>query len=561
MPIGRPHRQHAGVRAGRATGSRCRVGVPGELYIGGDGPGARLPGPAGADRGALRPRPVQHAARRAAVPHGRPGALAARTARWSSSAALDDQVKVRGFRIELGEVEAALRAAPGGARGGGGGARGRARATSGWWPTWWRSRAQALDAAALRALPQAAAARVHGARRPSCVLEALPLTPNGKVDRKALPAPECAASSPSARTWRRATATGGAAGRASGPRCWAWSRVGVHDNFFELGGHSLLAMRLVSRIRASTGQSCRWRRCSRRRRWSTWPRCCARRPGPWSPLVPSSAGAREAALLLRPPGGRQRPGLRGAGARCWGRSSPSTACRRRARRRAGAAASSVEEMAALYLEAVRARAAAGALPAGRLVHGRHHRLRDGAAAAGSRASRWSCWRSSTAMISRRPWRGSPDEQQEASRLGGAVLPGPAGSRWAGDAGVGRGAARMGPEEMRRSAGGSGQGRGGRAGRRGPAAAGAATGLRENLRAAWRYVPRPYEGPHHPLRGERVVAARAGRARFPAREVESYTLEGDHYSIVRGPRVEELAARLGECLERAQAASSSRSKSD
>ena len=80
-------RQHAAVRAGRARCSRCRVGVPGELYIGGDGPGARLPGPAGADGGALRARPVQRRARARGCTARATWCAGCRTARWSSWAA------------------------------------------------------------------------------------------------------------------------------------------------------------------------------------------------------------------------------------------------------------------------------------------------------------------------------------------------------------------------------------------------------------------------------------------------------------------------------------------
>ena len=88
--------------------------------------------------------------------------------------------------------------------------------------------------------------------RPSWRWRRCPLTPNGKVDRKALPAPEALAPRAGA-TSRPRTPTGGAAGRASGPRCCACERVGIHDNFFELGGHSLLATQVVSRIRAAFG--------------------------------------------------------------------------------------------------------------------------------------------------------------------------------------------------------------------------------------------------------------------------------------------------------------------
>ncbi|MEO7584342.1 MAG: amino acid adenylation domain-containing protein [Ferruginibacter sp.] len=78
-------------------------------------------------------------------------------------------------------------------------------------------------------------------------LESLPLTPNGKIDRKALPDPDAAAlpssgyAAPSNETeiklvaiWQEVLET---------------DEVGIHDDFFELGGHSLLAVRLVSAIR------------------------------------------------------------------------------------------------------------------------------------------------------------------------------------------------------------------------------------------------------------------------------------------------------------------------
>jgi hypothetical protein len=84
---------------------------------------------------------------------------------------------------------------------------------------------------------------------PSAVvlLDKLPLTPNGKVDRKALPAPDPAA-------------TEGeefAAPRSHTERVLAeiWCkllhlpRLGIHDNYFKMGGHSLLAIRVISRIR------------------------------------------------------------------------------------------------------------------------------------------------------------------------------------------------------------------------------------------------------------------------------------------------------------------------
>jgi amino acid adenylation domain-containing protein len=79
-------------------------------------------------------------------------------------------------------------------------------------------------------------------------LETLPLTPNGKVDRKALPVPE-----------RSRVLEGTEMVAPQTPLqeqlalIWAGllhvSQVGIHDNFFELGGHSLLATQLMARLR------------------------------------------------------------------------------------------------------------------------------------------------------------------------------------------------------------------------------------------------------------------------------------------------------------------------
>lgn len=85
-------------------------------------------------------------------------------------------------------------------------------------------------------------------------LENLPLSPNGKVDREALPAPEETRSTvekgfvaPQDELQVRLTKI--------------WEKllgvhpIGIHDNFFELGGHSLLAVRLFAQIEKLFGKN------------------------------------------------------------------------------------------------------------------------------------------------------------------------------------------------------------------------------------------------------------------------------------------------------------------
>ncbi|XRQ13790.1 amino acid adenylation domain-containing protein [Actinomadura welshii] len=226
------------------------AGVPGELYLAGDG----------LARGYLN-RPDLSADRFVACPFGGPGERMYRTGdlvRWTEAGQieylgrLDHQVKVRGFRIELGEIETALSAHPAvtqsvvvaredragdtvlvayivadGAGAGGAGAEG-------------------VGAAELK---RSVAAVLPEYMVPSAVvvLDEMPLNPNGKLDRAALPEPDL---SPSA------------GGR--GPRdareeilCAAFAevlgveRVGIDDGFFDLGGDSLKATRVVSRVRSA----------------------------------------------------------------------------------------------------------------------------------------------------------------------------------------------------------------------------------------------------------------------------------------------------------------------
>jgi len=221
------------------------VGVPGELYVGGDGLARDylnhpeltaekfVPDAFSGERGARLYRTGD------ITRHLADGTLEFLGRR-------DSQVKLRGFRIELGEIESVL-----------GEHSGVAEAVVVVWEDAPADRRlvayvvpRGTEAPAPRELRGFLKERLPEHMVPAVfvTLEAFPLTPNGKVNRRALPAPD------------RSGAADGEADQA--PRTpleevlatlWAQvlglDRVGVHQDFFELGGHSLLATRLLARVR------------------------------------------------------------------------------------------------------------------------------------------------------------------------------------------------------------------------------------------------------------------------------------------------------------------------
>ena len=223
------------------------IGIPGALYMGGEG----------VTRGYLH-RPDLTAERFIPNPYGPPGSRLYQvgdlvrylpTGELDFLGRLDTQVKVRGFRIELGEIESALTPPPGGAGGRGAGDAGGSRRQP-------PDRLRRVGAGPRRggsALPaQAEPARLHG----SLGLRA-PARAAADPQRQDRPPGARGDASP----WRGSRGGGGS----RAPRSYVeevlagiWSDVlgqvvGVDDNFFDLGGHSLLVTRVVSRIREAFG--------------------------------------------------------------------------------------------------------------------------------------------------------------------------------------------------------------------------------------------------------------------------------------------------------------------
>ncbi|HEY3569257.1 MAG TPA: amino acid adenylation domain-containing protein, partial [Thermoanaerobaculia bacterium] len=241
VSIGRPIANTSVLVLGRDL-QPVPVGVPGELYAGGDGLALGYLGRPGLTAAAFVPSPF-----------GAPGERLYRTGdlvrrlpdgRLDFLGRMDGQVKVRGFRVELGEIEAALasqeeirEAVVVAAR-----EEGRQRRLT----AFAVPRGEARDTAAVMAH---LAARLPAWMVPSALiwLEALPLSPTGKVDRAALLSraaeggqeddltpPRNAAEEILAAVWRQVL------GR---------ERIGVHDGFFRLGGDSILSIQVVARAR------------------------------------------------------------------------------------------------------------------------------------------------------------------------------------------------------------------------------------------------------------------------------------------------------------------------
>jgi acyl-coenzyme A synthetase/AMP-(fatty) acid ligase/acyl carrier protein len=230
------------------------VGVPGELYLGGEG----------LARGYLN-RPGLTAERFVPHPFSKIGGerlyKTGDLARYLPDGTidflgrLDFQVKLRGFRIELGEIEAVLDSHPSVLQSVvtlHEDAQGQKRLVAYFLP----AQEQSPSIEDLRAHLQL---RVPAYMVPAIFipLTELPLTSSGKVNRKALPAPEPSAGADSEADYLRS----GLSSAYVAPRneleqtiAAIWenylhvSPIGVYDRFDELGGDSLLILQVISRL-------------------------------------------------------------------------------------------------------------------------------------------------------------------------------------------------------------------------------------------------------------------------------------------------------------------------
>ena len=277
------------------------IGVPGELYIGGDGVGQ-----------GYHNRPNLSAEKFIDDPFSGQGKLY-RTGdlvkiqpdgNISYLRRIDDQVKIRGHRIELGEIEAVLAQqpsvkvcavvvrenAPGSAQ----------------LIAYVVAKGE-RSSALLTEMREGLRAKLPEYMVPSAfvVLPAMPLTPNGKLDRKSLPAPEDARAEMGAHQYLAPRTPLEEKLVAIWSNLLGRERIGIRDDFFELGGHSFLAVRLFARIEQELGAKLPLHQIFRARTIEETARCISDLNAQWTPpktaISPCRAGGTRTPIFAVPP--------------------------------------------------------------------------------------------------------------------------------------------------------------------------------------------------------------------------------------------------------------------
>ncbi len=243
IPIGRPF-SNTKVYVLNREQQLCPAGVPGQLYIAGDGVARGYWNKQALTKEKFIKDPFQDSN----FTNGKWMYATGDLVKWLPDGSIsfigrvDDQVKIRGYRVEPGEIENILQQSE---------FVNKAIVIA-------KDDKQGNTTLVGYIIPEGAFDRTNIVSYlkdtlpeymvPSALveLESLPLTANGKVDKRALPDPEIELPGDEYVAARNETEQRLA-------EIWQevleLDRVGIHDDFFELGGHSLLAIRLVSAIR------------------------------------------------------------------------------------------------------------------------------------------------------------------------------------------------------------------------------------------------------------------------------------------------------------------------
>ncbi len=224
------------------------MGVPGEMFIGGDGVTSGylnmdeltterfIPNPFDSDNRIYRTGDI--------VRHKADGNI-------EYQRRVDNQVKVRGFRIELGEIETVLlkqsnisqavvvvrEDTPG-----------DPRLVAYYIPDADSSiTATEMRKSLRQELPD------YMIPQHMVEMEEFPLTPNGKVDKKAFPSPFISSTVDNEIVVPRDFAEKKLAAIWNEYLGFGIENISIYDNFFDRGGHSLLSMQVIAKIRELTG--------------------------------------------------------------------------------------------------------------------------------------------------------------------------------------------------------------------------------------------------------------------------------------------------------------------